>query len=135
MMMMTVAEYCTPMHPDVRVLNTNAFCALWDFCFAEKLFPCPMCSLVCRDCFILQEHVELHLQEQANEGECDHCVHMHPTVLHKRLTPAYPFPVQPLCNHCDGILCVSKKDTLCIISPIVLFWNFLSFPPLRPFVA
>ncbi|XP_041963869.1 zinc finger-containing ubiquitin peptidase 1 isoform X1 [Alosa sapidissima] len=35
----------------------------------EKLFPCPMCSLVCQDCFILQEHVELHLQESAmNEG-------------------------------------------------------------------
>ncbi|XP_042560827.1 zinc finger-containing ubiquitin peptidase 1-like [Clupea harengus] len=35
----------------------------------EKLFPCPMCSLVCRDGLILQEHVELHLQEQTiNEG-------------------------------------------------------------------
>ncbi|XP_059195964.1 zinc finger-containing ubiquitin peptidase 1 isoform X2 [Centropristis striata] len=30
----------------------------------EKLFPCPMCALVCSSCFILQEHVELHLQEQ-----------------------------------------------------------------------
>ncbi|XP_018521239.1 zinc finger-containing ubiquitin peptidase 1 isoform X1 [Lates calcarifer] len=30
----------------------------------EKLFSCPMCSLVCSSCFILQEHVELHLQEQ-----------------------------------------------------------------------
>ncbi|KAL2084842.1 hypothetical protein ACEWY4_020360 [Coilia grayii] len=38
--------------------------------FREKLFPCPMCSLVCRDCIILQEHVELHLQEQVmNEGD------------------------------------------------------------------
>ncbi|KAL6467441.1 hypothetical protein MHYP_G00231180 [Metynnis hypsauchen] len=31
----------------------------------EKLFSCPFCSLVCGDCFILQEHVELHLQHQA----------------------------------------------------------------------
>uniref|UniRef100_A0A8C1ADD6 Zinc finger-containing ubiquitin peptidase 1 n=1 Tax=Cyprinus carpio carpio TaxID=630221 RepID=A0A8C1ADD6_CYPCA len=32
-------------------------------------FSCPMCSLVCKDCFILQEHVELHLQDQdAAEG-------------------------------------------------------------------
>ncbi|KAL7851754.1 hypothetical protein AOLI_G00221100 [Acnodon oligacanthus] len=31
----------------------------------EKLFSCPFCSLVCGDCFILQEHVELHLQDQA----------------------------------------------------------------------
>lgn len=30
----------------------------------ERNFSCPMCSLVCSDCFILQEHVELHLQEQ-----------------------------------------------------------------------
>ncbi|KAG5856919.1 hypothetical protein ANANG_G00013020 [Anguilla anguilla] len=30
----------------------------------EKLLPCPMCSLVFSDCFILQEHVELHLQEK-----------------------------------------------------------------------
>ncbi|XP_029927370.1 zinc finger-containing ubiquitin peptidase 1 isoform X2 [Myripristis murdjan] len=30
----------------------------------EKLFSCPMCALVCSNCFILQEHVELHLQEQ-----------------------------------------------------------------------
>ncbi|XP_044214035.1 zinc finger-containing ubiquitin peptidase 1 [Thunnus albacares] len=30
----------------------------------EKLFSCPMCALVCSSCFILQEHVELHLQEQ-----------------------------------------------------------------------
>ncbi|MBN3305743.1 ZUFSP hydrolase, partial [Amia calva] len=28
------------------------------------LYPCPMCTLVCADCYILQEHVELHLQEQ-----------------------------------------------------------------------
>ncbi|XP_026120306.1 ubiquitin carboxyl-terminal hydrolase ZUFSP-like isoform X2 [Carassius auratus] len=35
----------------------------------EKCFSCPMCSLVCKDCFILQEHVELHLQDQdATEG-------------------------------------------------------------------
>ncbi|XP_075952683.1 zinc finger-containing ubiquitin peptidase 1 isoform X1 [Anarhichas minor] len=35
----------------------------------EKLFSCPMCALVCSSCFILQEHVELHLQEQrAAEG-------------------------------------------------------------------
>ncbi|XP_016131167.1 zinc finger with UFM1-specific peptidase domain protein-like isoform X2 [Sinocyclocheilus grahami] len=31
----------------------------------EGCFACPMCSLVCKDCFILQEHVELHLQDQA----------------------------------------------------------------------
>ncbi|XP_062843799.1 zinc finger-containing ubiquitin peptidase 1 isoform X2 [Trichomycterus rosablanca] len=30
----------------------------------EKKFSCPMCSLVCTDCFLLQEHVELHLQHQ-----------------------------------------------------------------------
>uniref|UniRef100_A0A8C1L7J8 Zinc finger-containing ubiquitin peptidase 1 n=1 Tax=Cyprinus carpio TaxID=7962 RepID=A0A8C1L7J8_CYPCA len=30
----------------------------------EGCFSCPMCSLVCKDCFILQEHVELHLQDQ-----------------------------------------------------------------------
>ncbi|XP_072525563.1 zinc finger-containing ubiquitin peptidase 1 isoform X2 [Salminus brasiliensis] len=29
------------------------------------MFSCPFCSLVCSDCFILQEHVELHLQDQA----------------------------------------------------------------------
>ncbi|KAL0984942.1 hypothetical protein UPYG_G00150790 [Umbra pygmaea] len=29
----------------------------------EKPFPCPMCSLVCTSAFILQEHVELHLEE------------------------------------------------------------------------
>uniref|UniRef100_A0A673LWA9 Zinc finger-containing ubiquitin peptidase 1 n=1 Tax=Sinocyclocheilus rhinocerous TaxID=307959 RepID=A0A673LWA9_9TELE len=35
----------------------------------EGCFSCPMCSLVCKDCFILQEHVELHLQDQdAAEG-------------------------------------------------------------------
>uniref|UniRef100_A0A8C2DJ38 Zinc finger-containing ubiquitin peptidase 1 n=1 Tax=Cyprinus carpio TaxID=7962 RepID=A0A8C2DJ38_CYPCA len=31
----------------------------------EGCFACPMCSLVCKDCFILQEHVELHLQDQS----------------------------------------------------------------------
>ncbi|XP_026868314.2 zinc finger-containing ubiquitin peptidase 1 isoform X1 [Electrophorus electricus] len=41
-------------------------------------FTCPMCTLVCADCFILQEHVELHLQDQAEcEGvqkyECPLC--------------------------------------------------------------
>ncbi|KAK2815415.1 hypothetical protein Q5P01_025882 [Channa striata] len=30
----------------------------------EKLYSCPMCALVCSSCFVLQEHVELHLQEQ-----------------------------------------------------------------------
>ncbi|KAL1259696.1 hypothetical protein QQF64_010273 [Cirrhinus molitorella] len=30
----------------------------------EGCFQCPMCGLVCKDCFILQEHVELHLQDQ-----------------------------------------------------------------------
>ncbi|XP_042345688.1 zinc finger-containing ubiquitin peptidase 1 [Plectropomus leopardus] len=30
----------------------------------ESLFSCPMCALVCSSCFILQEHVELHLQDQ-----------------------------------------------------------------------
>ncbi|XP_030012827.1 zinc finger-containing ubiquitin peptidase 1 [Sphaeramia orbicularis] len=36
----------------------------------EKLFSCPMCALICSDCFTLQEHVELHLEEQrAAEGE------------------------------------------------------------------
>ncbi|XP_066508187.1 zinc finger-containing ubiquitin peptidase 1-like isoform X1 [Hoplias malabaricus] len=35
----------------------------------EKMFSCPFCSLVCGDCFVLQEHVELHLQDQeAPEG-------------------------------------------------------------------
>ncbi|XP_018612562.1 zinc finger-containing ubiquitin peptidase 1-like isoform X1 [Scleropages formosus] len=27
----------------------------------RKEFSCPMCALVCSDCFVLQEHVELHL--------------------------------------------------------------------------
>ncbi|XP_043919594.1 zinc finger-containing ubiquitin peptidase 1 [Protopterus annectens] len=31
----------------------------------EKLYECPMCSLICANCQILQEHVELHLQENA----------------------------------------------------------------------
>ncbi|XP_029360089.1 zinc finger-containing ubiquitin peptidase 1 isoform X2 [Echeneis naucrates] len=36
----------------------------------DKLFSCPMCALVCNSCFILQEHVELHLEEQHSvEGE------------------------------------------------------------------
>ncbi|XP_039974323.1 zinc finger-containing ubiquitin peptidase 1 isoform X2 [Xiphias gladius] len=36
----------------------------------EKLFSCSMCALVCSSYFILQEHVELHLQEQRSaEGE------------------------------------------------------------------
>ncbi|KAM8868943.1 zinc finger-containing ubiquitin peptidase 1 isoform 2-T2 [Spinachia spinachia] len=36
----------------------------------EKVFSCPMCGLVCSSCFILQGHVELHLQEPpAAEGE------------------------------------------------------------------
>nr|XP_015211367.1 PREDICTED: zinc finger with UFM1-specific peptidase domain protein isoform X1 [Lepisosteus oculatus]XP_015211375.1 PREDICTED: zinc finger with UFM1-specific peptidase domain protein isoform X1 [Lepisosteus oculatus] len=35
----------------------------------ERMYPCPMCSLVCADCYILQEHVELHLQEQHTEEE------------------------------------------------------------------
>ncbi|TRY55131.1 hypothetical protein DNTS_033240 [Danionella cerebrum] len=30
----------------------------------EGSFPCPMCSLVCSDVFLLQEHVEVHLQKQ-----------------------------------------------------------------------
>ncbi|KAM9352863.1 LOW QUALITY PROTEIN: zinc finger-containing ubiquitin peptidase 1 [Symphorus nematophorus] len=30
----------------------------------EKLFSCPMCMLMCSSSFILQEHVELHLQEE-----------------------------------------------------------------------
>ncbi|KAM4632654.1 zinc finger-containing ubiquitin peptidase 1 isoform 2-T2 [Polymixia lowei] len=35
----------------------------------ERKFSCPMCSLVFSNCFILQEHVELHLQEQkSSEG-------------------------------------------------------------------
>ncbi|XP_052000422.1 zinc finger-containing ubiquitin peptidase 1 [Xyrauchen texanus] len=41
----------------------------------EGTFPCPMCSLVCSDCFILQEHVELHLQDQdmAEGGSTEAC--------------------------------------------------------------
>ncbi|KAJ8288328.1 hypothetical protein COCON_G00009870 [Conger conger] len=30
----------------------------------DKLLPCPLCSSVFSDCFILQEHVELHLQDK-----------------------------------------------------------------------
>ncbi|XP_072251098.1 zinc finger-containing ubiquitin peptidase 1 isoform X2 [Leuresthes tenuis] len=33
----------------------------------EKIFFCPMCSLVCSSSFILQEHVELHLQDQHSD--------------------------------------------------------------------
>ncbi|XP_037639495.1 zinc finger-containing ubiquitin peptidase 1 [Sebastes umbrosus] len=33
----------------------------------EELFSCPMCALVCSSCFILQEHVELHLQTQRSD--------------------------------------------------------------------
>lgn len=32
--------------------------------FKEGCFPCPMCNLVYSDCFALQEHVEIHLQDQ-----------------------------------------------------------------------
>ncbi|KAF3691419.1 Zinc finger with UFM1-specific peptidase domain protein [Channa argus] len=40
----------------------------------EKLYPCPMCALVCSSCFVLQEHVELHLQEQHSaEGPSSTC--------------------------------------------------------------
>uniref|UniRef100_A0A671U0Z9 C2H2-type domain-containing protein n=1 Tax=Sparus aurata TaxID=8175 RepID=A0A671U0Z9_SPAAU len=39
--------------------------------FTEELFSCPMCALVCSSSFILQEHVELHLQEEVDTG----CVH------------------------------------------------------------
>ncbi|XP_036395261.1 zinc finger-containing ubiquitin peptidase 1 [Megalops cyprinoides] len=40
----------------------------------EKCFPCPVCPLVFSNCFILQEHVELHLQEQgvAEGGHAQH---------------------------------------------------------------
>ncbi|XP_061571553.1 zinc finger-containing ubiquitin peptidase 1-like [Cololabis saira] len=49
----------------------------------EKVFSCPMCSLVCSSSFILQEHVELHLQEQhSDEGwtpdSCSAPVTSHP---------------------------------------------------------
>ncbi|KAM6893372.1 zinc finger-containing ubiquitin peptidase 1 [Xenentodon cancila] len=38
----------------------------------ETLFSCPMCNLVCSSSFILQEHVELHLQDQhSDEGNPD----------------------------------------------------------------
>ncbi|KAJ8411523.1 hypothetical protein AAFF_G00163310 [Aldrovandia affinis] len=42
----------------------------------EKILPCPMCSLVFSNGFILQEHVELHLQEKGvAEGgaQCYEC--------------------------------------------------------------
>ncbi|XP_076004590.1 zinc finger-containing ubiquitin peptidase 1 [Genypterus blacodes] len=35
----------------------------------EQQFSCPMCPLVCSNSFILQEHVELHLQEQRSAEE------------------------------------------------------------------
>ncbi|XP_041109152.1 zinc finger-containing ubiquitin peptidase 1 isoform X3 [Polyodon spathula] len=38
----------------------------------EKMYACPMCALVCRDCYILQEHVELHLQESMAEEKTSH---------------------------------------------------------------
>lgn len=34
----------------------------------ERQFPCPMCALVCSDSFILQEHVELHLDPTQAES-------------------------------------------------------------------
>ncbi|XP_060728829.1 zinc finger-containing ubiquitin peptidase 1 isoform X1 [Tachysurus vachellii] len=30
-----------------------------------RTFSCPLCDLVCTDCFMMQEHVELHLQDHA----------------------------------------------------------------------
>ncbi|XP_030580558.1 zinc finger-containing ubiquitin peptidase 1 isoform X2 [Archocentrus centrarchus] len=43
----------------------------------ERLFSCPMCNLVCSSSFVLQEHVELHLQDQcsaeARRFECPVC--------------------------------------------------------------
>ncbi|XP_069028140.1 zinc finger-containing ubiquitin peptidase 1 isoform X3 [Embiotoca jacksoni] len=33
----------------------------------ERLLSCPMCDLVCSSSFILQEHVELHLQDQGSD--------------------------------------------------------------------
>ncbi|KAJ8290912.1 hypothetical protein GJAV_G00019120 [Gymnothorax javanicus] len=39
-----------------------------------KFLSCPLCSVVFNDCFILQEHVELHLQEEnVTEGDCVQC--------------------------------------------------------------
>lgn len=42
-------------------------------CFVpEKLLSCPMCALVCSSASVLQEHVELHLQDQCSaEGSVD----------------------------------------------------------------
>ncbi|XP_056141711.1 zinc finger-containing ubiquitin peptidase 1 isoform X2 [Lampris incognitus] len=45
---------------------------------AENQFPCPMCEVVCSNSFILQQHVELHMQEQntaegAKSYECPMC--------------------------------------------------------------
>ena len=72
------------------------------FFLPEKLFPCPMCSLVCRDGLILQEHVELHLQEQTiNEGKgvpfTHHCVYSSYTIKYT----------------------VQKQECSCCISPQV----------------
>ncbi|XP_010883467.2 zinc finger-containing ubiquitin peptidase 1 isoform X1 [Esox lucius] len=44
----------------------------------EKQFPCPICTLVCTNAFILQDHVELHLQgvstvEDGKSFECPLC--------------------------------------------------------------
>ncbi|KAK5892855.1 hypothetical protein CesoFtcFv8_013204 [Champsocephalus esox] len=44
----------------------------------EELFSCPMCPQVCNSCEMMQEHVELHLQEQHSAGgekrfECPLC--------------------------------------------------------------
>ncbi|XP_051780629.1 zinc finger-containing ubiquitin peptidase 1 isoform X1 [Erpetoichthys calabaricus] len=39
----------------------------------EKQYPCPMCSLCCSDVYVLQEHVELHLQERSFTEESSHC--------------------------------------------------------------
>lgn len=30
----------------------------------DELFTCPLCGLVCSSSFLLQEHVELHLEEK-----------------------------------------------------------------------
>ncbi|XP_048881084.1 zinc finger-containing ubiquitin peptidase 1 [Brienomyrus brachyistius] len=35
----------------------------------EQRYTCPVCALVCSDRFVLQEHVELHLQEQDMDRE------------------------------------------------------------------
>ncbi|KAM9724477.1 zinc finger-containing ubiquitin peptidase 1 [Menidia menidia] len=33
----------------------------------KKIFSCPMCALMCSSAFVLQEHVELHLQDQYSD--------------------------------------------------------------------